>query len=161
PLLDAGGRTVPYMGILWLPLLFGLRTMYIWTHPDVLAGDEALRQKELYLNLPFFLVRAVLYFAIWAAFSIALHRWRTRPSVDPPWGDRRLQGLSAAGLLLYVIPISFATIDWVMSLEPHWFSSIIGLLFVSGQGIASLAFVIAMAALVFDQMPFAKRITPN
>lgn len=160
PLLEAATRTMPLLALLWVPILFGLRPLYLWARPEAVATDAVLQYKHLYLNVPFFLARAVLYFALWSLFAFFLNRWslEQRRADDEP-GARRLRRLSAGGLVVYVLTITFASIDWVMSLEPHWFSSIFGLLFIGGQGIGALAFVIASAVLLFERMPFARSIT--
>jgi hypothetical protein len=118
------------------------------------AHDAALQHKALYLNTPFFLARAVFYFASWVVLAWLLNRW----SLEQDRGDaeratRRMQVLSGAGLALYGLTITFASVDWVMSLNPHWFSTIFGFLFIGGQGLVALAFTIVVAALLSRRAP--------
>ncbi len=156
-LLEAATRTLPAMAVLMLPLLLGIRSLYHWTHPE---GDRLLEHKALYLNIPFFLVRAAIYFSVW----ILLTRRLTRLSLEQdrtaePSIQRRMQVLSGPGLLLYGFTVTFASIDWAMSLEPHWFSTIYGMIFMVGQGLATLAFVIAVLVLLSRHAPLSEALT--
>ena len=109
--------------------------LYEWTHADVVARDEVLQHKQLYLNMPFFLVRAALYFVVWNALSYFLNAWSLEQDrTGDPRLARRMQMLSGGGLLAYGLTITFASFDWLMSLEPHWFSTIYGVLIMGGQG---------------------------
>jgi hypothetical protein len=160
--LEAASRTLPLMLVLFLPVLFGLRHLYIWAQPDVVAKDEILRHKELYLNVPFFLVRTALYFAVWIALTFLLNKWSVERDRSGASGmTLRIRRLSAAGIGLYVLTMTFAAIDWGMSLEPHWFSTIYGLLFVVGQGLATWAFVIVILARLAERPPLAGVVTPG
>ncbi|MCB0104896.1 MAG: hypothetical protein KDE53_03290 [Caldilineaceae bacterium] len=142
-IMETGAMTLPIMALLFLPLLFGLRTLYPWLNSEHVAASDLLQQKAAYLNLPFFLVRAVLYFGVWITLAALLNRW----SVAEDNGGQaqvalRMRRLSAIGMLLYAITATFAAYDWMMSLEPEWFSSIYGLLFIAGQALAALALAI-------------------
>src|SRR5206468_3685242 len=102
--------------------------------------------KQLYLNVPFFLVRAVLYFAVWIGIAFALDRAAAMQDRTPgPAATRRLTIISGLGLAAYALTMTFASIDWAMSLEPHWFSTIYGVLFMSAQVLSGFAFVIVVA----------------
>ncbi len=142
-LLESGAGTLPLMAVLILPLLAGLPRLYVWARPEAVAGDELLRHKAPYLNVPFFLGRLAFYFAVWIMLAHLLNKWseeqdRTLSSQV----KARLQLLSGPGLVLYGLTVTFASVDWVMSLEPHWFSTIYGILFMTGEALATLAFVI-------------------
>lgn len=145
-LLESGTRPLPLMAILFLPLLFGLKDLYIWARPDVVAADEILRHKAAYLNVPFFVVRAVVYFAAWSAIAHLLYRWsREQDQTKDPALLRKFQLFSAPGIVAVVLTVTFASVDWMMSLEPHWFSTIYGLLVLVGWVLAAFAFAIVMA----------------
>ena len=159
-LLESGTRTLPLMAVLFLPLLLGLHDLYHWAHPAEVAGDKILQHKSLYLNIPFFLARAGMYFAVWIAVTYLLNKWSlTQDRTGEAFLTRRLQFLSGPGLVLYVLTVTFASIDWVMSLEPHWFSTIYGIMFVVGQALAALAFVTAVAVLLADREPLSQVIS--
>jgi hypothetical protein len=142
-LMETGAMTLPLMGLLFVPLLFALTTLYPWMSAEHILQSERLQQKELYLNTPFFLARAALYFAVWLGLAYFLNRWSlAQDRTGDPALATRMRRLSAVGLLLYVLTATFAAYDWLMSLEPEWFSSIYGLLFLAGQGLAALALAI-------------------
>lgn len=149
-LLESGMNTLPLLALLFLPLLFGLHHLYEWTHPEAVAKDVLLRHKAAYLNLPFFLIRAALYFALWIAAAALLTRWSLQAREGDMQAAARLRGFSGPGLVVYVLAITFASMDWIMSLEAHWFSTIFGVHFLGGHGLAALAFTILFLAIVGD-----------
>ncbi len=155
-LLEAGARTLPLMVVLFLPVLLGLRELYVWARPQEVAADAVLQHKSLYLNVPAFIMRALIYFAIWIGVVHYLNTWSLEQDRT---GDasltRRLQYLSGPGLVLYGLTATFSSIDWVMSLEPEWHSTIYGMVFMAGQGIQGLAFVIIVAHLLAQRGPLS------
>ena len=161
-LLEAGAMTLPLMAVLFLPVLLGPQYLYTWAQPEVVRADELLQHKQPYLNVPFFVIRAVLYFAIWIGMAYILNRWSHQQdrTADPALA-RRLRLLSAGGLVLYFVTMTFASFDWAMSLDPHWYSTIYGALFVIGQVLTTLAFVITILALLSDREPLSRAVTAN
>jgi len=161
-LLEAGSRTLPAMALLFLPLLFGLQALYPWARPEEVAADEILQHKAAYLNVPFFVVRAVIYFVAWSALAWLLNRWsRRQDETGDPGLEKKFQALSAGGLVLLVLTMTFASTDWLMSLEPHWYSTIYALLLIAGQGVSAFCVVIAAAVLLSRSGPLADAIRPN
>jgi hypothetical protein len=159
--IGAASRVLPVLTVLFLPLAFGMNHLYEWTHADVVAGDEVLQHKQLYLNVPFFLIRAVFYFLVWNALSFFLNAWSLEQDrTGDPAIARRMQLLSAGGLLGYGLTVTFASFDWLMSLEPHWFSTIYGVLIIGGQGLSALAFLIAASAWLSRRPPLQGIIVP-
>jgi hypothetical protein len=154
--LESGTRTLPLMLVLFLPIVLGARKIYEWADPAAVAHDPILRQKSPYLNLPFFTGRALFYFAAWLAFAYFLNRWSLEQDAT---GERpiarRLQLLSSAGLVTYGLTVTFASIDWAMSLEPHWFSTMYGVLFIAGQALTGFAFIVVVLVLLSDAPPLA------
>jgi hypothetical protein len=142
--IGAASRVLPMMTVLFLPILFGMTRLYSWTHPELVAADEALRHKHLYLNIPFFVIRAIAYFLIWNGLSYVLNTWSLRQdrTADPRIA-RKMQLVSGGGLVAYGLTITFASFDWLMSIEPHWFSTIYGVLIMGGQGLMGMSLVIA------------------
>jgi hypothetical protein len=161
--LEAGVRTLPLMALLFLPILLGLKDLYLWARPEAVAAEEILRHKQAYLNASAFFGRAVAYFAAWIGTGTILTMLSDRrdQGTETLPLTRRMLVLSGPGLLLYGVTVSFAAIDWAMSLEPLWFSSIYGVVFIVGQGLAALAFVIVAAVLLSDQEPLRGAITPQ
>ncbi len=160
-LLESGARTLPCMAVLFLPLVPGLHRLYAWTRPDAVRADPLLQEKSAYLNAPFFLSRAVLYFAVWIGLSFFLVRWsREQDARSDPATARKMQGLSGPGLALLVLTVTFASVDWVMSLEPRWSSTIYGALFLAGHALGALSFAIALVALLARREPLRSVVTP-
>jgi hypothetical protein len=155
-ILEAATRTIPLLAILFIPVLVGIHRIYIWSDPAVIQHDEILQHKEPYLNIPFFIIRAVLYFAIWTALTFAFARLsrKQEESADAALVGR-FQKLSGIGLLLYGLTATYASVDWFMSLEPHWFSTIYGLIIITGQVLNSFAFAIVVATLLSQYSPLS------
>lgn len=160
--LEAATRTLPLLAALALPLLLGLGRLFAWTHADLVAADAALRFKRPYLNLPFFLIRNVIYFAVWWALIRRLNRWSDdQDRTGDPRLAARLESLSGPGLVLYGLTVTFFSIDWIMSLEPHWFSTIFGMIFMVLQVLSGLSLTILVAGLLSQREPVANAITPD
>jgi hypothetical protein len=159
--LEAAARTLPLIALLFIPILIGLSALYPWAQAEHLAGDSALQHKASYLNLPFFVARAVFYLGVWAALGFFLNRWSHELDDAPGHADPRLRRLSAAGLLLYFITMTFAAIDWFMSIEPDWYSTIYGVLWIVNQGLTALAFAIIALALSEHRPLLASYLRPN
>lgn len=144
---EASARTVPVMALLFLPIVFGMHTLYEWTHADVVANDAIIAQKTIYLNEAGFLVRAVIYFAIWSFLALVLARMSARQDGEPVHFSR-FENIAGPGLLIYALTLTFASVDWVMSLDAHWFSTLFGLWVMVGQVLTAFAFTIAVAYLL-------------
>jgi hypothetical protein len=162
--LEAGTRTIPYMAALFLPICFGIPSLYVWTqwNAETLAHEPTLAHKMQYLNIEWFLIRAVLYFAIWSIFAMALVRWsQVQQHGGNPRITRRLAKLSGAGLLFGGLAVSFASFDWVMSLEPHWYSTIYGLLYVTSEFLTGMALAIVVTEFLARYEPLGGVVRPN
>jgi hypothetical protein len=156
---EAASRNLPYVALLFVPLLFGLPRLYSWARPEAVSADHILQIKSLYLNVPFFIVRAVLYFVIWIGCSWLLNKWSAAQDRGElgvrPEDTGRFRAVSAPGLILYVVLMTFASTDWVMSLDAHWFSTIFGFILVAGQGLAGFALVIVVLSMLTTTEPVA------
>ncbi len=160
-LLEAGTRTLPLMFLLSLPILFfGLHDLYEWTHQNVVQKDSILQQKAPFLNEPFFIVRTVLYFAIWGLFAFLLNRWslqQDRTTATHP--THRMQILSGPGIVVFFLTATLASVDWLMSLEPHWFSTIFGIIYIIGMGLMAWGFAFLVAVPLSRRQPLQGVIT--
>ncbi len=160
--LEAGSRTLPFMALLFLPLLLGIHSLYAWAQPAALAADAVLRAKQPYLNAGFFVLRAAVYFTLWIACAHYLVKWSLeRDRTGDASMLRRLKVISGPGLVLYGLTVTFAAIDWVMSLEPHWYSTIYGMMYMVGFAITGLAGMIVAAYLLARRGPMSDVLTPN
>ena len=160
--LESAAQSFPLMAVLFVPILFGIQTLYPWARPEAVTADPVLQEKAGYLNIPFFIGRAVVYFAIWAGVSQLLSRWSLEQDRS---GDTslvaRLQRLSGPGLVLYGLTVTFSAIDWLMSLEPHWYSTIYGMLYMVSYGLAGLAAVIVALYLLENEKPLVQVLAPE
>ncbi len=160
--LESATRTLPLVALFFVPLLFGLKSLYEWARPEEVLKDPALQHKSAYLNVPFFLGRGVLYLAAWFLLAYFLNRWSFLQDRSPsPALNRRLQLLSSGGLVAYGLTITFWSIDWILSLEPHWYSTMYGVLLIAGQGLSGLAFVTVVAVLLSRYEPLASFFSPE
>ena len=161
-LFGAATRVLPILTVLFLPIAFGLHYLYEWSHPEVVAADKILQAKQLYLNPTFFFVRAALYFLVWNALVYFLNKWSLEQDrTNDPRIAARMQRLSGGGLLAYVLTVTFASFDWLMSLDPHWFSTIYGILIIGGQGLTALAFLVTVFIWLSRRTPFDVILVPQ
>ncbi len=160
--MEAGTRTLKALPLLFLPVVFGLHQLFVWTHAETVAADPMLRHKATYLNTPFFLVRAAFYFLTWALLAHFLNKGSLALDAGPNLKtERRLRGIAGGGLVLMGLTITFASVDWAMSLDPHWFSTIYGVMFMIGQALSALTFAILLMAALRREKPFAGVVEPS
>jgi hypothetical protein len=159
--LEAATRTLPVLAVLFVPLAFGLSHIYEWAdEPEKKAVLNLGPKGEYYLRPDLFLLRVPVYFAIWIGLAYLLNRWsREQSASGSAQEDRRFRLLSAPGIGLYGLAITFAAIDWVMSLEPHWYSTIYGPMFAIGQVDAGFSFALLAALALRDEPPLAATLT--
>ena len=162
-IFEAATRTVPLMVLLFVPVIAGMHYLYTWMRPDDIARDKHLQDiTRTYLTHGGFIGRAVIYFAIWLILAACLSRWSAEQD-SPPEKDRssRFRVLSAPGLVLYGFTLAFAAIDWIMSLNPHWISTIYGLIFLAGQCLSSICFVVVISAILYPYKPVSVYLKPG
>lgn len=160
--LEAATRTLPLMVLFFLPLFFGARYLYVWARVDALTASRILQHKAPFLNMRFFLIRAVFYFVVWYVVARFLNQSSHDQDQSPdPRLVRRLEAISGPGLILYGLTATFASIDWVMSLEPEWFSTIFGILFMGGQALSAISFAIGAAVLLARREPMSAVVLPD
>ena len=140
--------TIPVMAALFIPVLLGLHDLYEWSHHDAVEHDAMLRWKAPFLNVPFFLTRAGLYFLVWSFIAVMYYRGsRSQDVSGDPAVSARLRRLAGPSLIVLAVTTTFASIDWIMSLTPHWYSTIFGVYFFAGSfvGFIALLSVVAVA----------------
>ena len=153
-ILEAAARTLPWMALFFVPLLLGVKKLYPWADPALVARDALLRHQSSYLNVPFFAVRALLYFAIWSTLALVLDRLsRRQDATGDPGLSRRMRLVSAVGLGLFCLCGTFASIDWLMSLDPHWSSTIYGFYVVGGHVVSAFAFIVLIGLFLARRRP--------
>lgn len=157
--LEAATRTLPLIVVLFLPLAASLvfSHLYIWTDEALVSQDHHLQAKTKYLNLPFFYARAVMYFLVWFGLGYLLNKWSRQQdeASDPRAFKRKMQDLSGPGLVFLGGAVTFASVDWLMSLDPKWMSTIFGILFMGGMTLTALAFIITMMVTMAKYEPMS------
>jgi hypothetical protein len=159
--LEAATRLLPIMAVLFIPVIIGAHSIYEWTHQDVLEAHPVVKFKTPYLNVTFFIIRAVVYFAVWIALAYFLNRWSLAQdrTADNRY-TKNMRVLSGPGMVALIFTVTFASVDWYMSLEPEWFSTIYGFIFVAAWALSALAFVIAVMASLTSQDPMKRVVAP-
>ncbi|MFN2454987.1 MAG: hypothetical protein ABR577_12270 [Pyrinomonadaceae bacterium] len=178
-MLESAAATVPLLAVLFIPIALSFFTehhLYEWAAHDAPAGGvgsgevgglsggghDAIRHKLGYLNSTFFIIRALIYFVIWSAMALLLNKWSTEQDrTGDPSLPTRMRNLSGPGIVVYALTITFASVDWIMSLAPEWTSTIFGILTMGGQGLSAMAFMIVMAAWLIKREPFASVYKPR
>jgi hypothetical protein len=161
-LLEAGTKTIALVAVMVVPILLGVTYLYLWTDPQAVAKSEALLHKRIYLNSAAFVLRTIFYFLVWFLMAHYLNKWSAEQDESADLSViRRLQTLSGPGLILYGFTVTFASVDWIMSLEPEFFSTIYSAMFMMGQVLSCLALVIALAALLASRPQFSSLMAPK
>jgi hypothetical protein len=158
--VEAGYQTLPLLALLFAPLWLNVDRIYEWADPEIMQRNERLARKSAYLNVDGFQTRAIVYFAVWIAITWLLNS--SSPNDEPP-GDtpraRRLQGISAMGFIAYGLTITLAAVDWVMSLEPEWYSSMYGVLYMGSQAISGMSFALVAVVVLGRFEPWSQTVT--
>jgi hypothetical protein len=156
--LEAATRVLPLMAILFVPIILGAHSIYHhWTNPT----EDVVKFKTPYLNLKFFTIRAVVYFAIWGTLAFLLNKWSLEQdrTADNRY-TKNMRVLAGPGMVALIFSVTFASIDWYMSLEPEWFSTIYGFIYVAAWSLSALAFVIAVMAALSREEPMKRIVAP-
>jgi hypothetical protein len=139
--------TLPVMAALFVPLVLGLHDLYEWSHADAAEHDALLHWKSPYLNVPFFLIRAVLFFGIWSFMALMYYRGsRGQDATGDPQVSARLRRFAGPAIMVLAVTQTFASIDWIMSLTPHWYSTMFGVYFFAGSFVGFIALLSVVAA---------------
>jgi hypothetical protein len=160
-IVEAASRTLPLMAVLFIPLAVSAGWLYDWADPSKVAHSRDLSHARLvYLNLHGYWLRAIIYFVIWLGLAYLLSQWSAEQD-HPPLRDlgRRYSQLSSAGLILYAFTITFAVIDWVMSLDASWISTVYGLIFIAGQVLLAICFLVVIETLLRNYRPISDVLT--
>jgi len=166
-IMGAAMRCIPLMTLLFIPLFFALPRLYIWARPLNTIADKPLREHlqqitQSYLSVHGFILRAILYFAIWNILSFLLTKWsRDQNQPNAPDNSKRFKAVSGPGLILYAFTISFAAIDWVMSIDPSWISTIYGLIVLIGEVLSGMCFAVVVERILVNYKPMSDWLKPD
>jgi hypothetical protein len=142
---ESASQTIPVWLVLFVPLIFGISSLYgnSWANPNVVAHDKVLQHKAAYLNATFWIIRGFVYLGGWTLLSFLLNKWSNIEDREGGVRPReRMAFISAPGLIFWVFSVTFMSTDWVMSVNPHWYSTMFGLIFVAGEALAAMSFMI-------------------
>ncbi len=154
--LESAVRILPLLAVMFVPLIFGMRSLYLWAHRDLVLHDARLQHQAQYLAAPWFIVRGAIYFLAWIFMAYFLNRWSAAQDASgDPRLRRRMQNFSGPGLVIYGLTVTFASFDWLMSLDPHWGSTVYPLILISGQMLAALSFSAAILFLLAQHKPMS------
>ena len=166
-ILGAAMRTAPLLAALFIPVILGIHKLYIWAQPLDQIADKHLREHleditKTYLTTNGFIGRAIFYFAIWNLLSFLLTKWsKETDHPGSPDHTSRFKAIAGPGLILYGFTISFAAIDWVMSLDPSWISTIFGLVVLIGQVLSAMCFAVVVERILFNYKPMSEMLKPD
>jgi hypothetical protein len=159
---EHAANVLPLMMLLFIPLLFGLKYLYPWADPAHLKTDPVLQLRHAYLNGPWFAGRTYFYLAVFWLMAFLLRKWSLASDHDNSVDFAGRQSrLSAGGLVAYFILMTLASIDWIMSREAHWYSSVYGFITVVGQALSGMCFLLIMLWAMRDKKPFDEAIEPK
>jgi len=170
--LEAAMKTLPLMAVLFIPIILGMHHLYVWTRPEVVAKEPHLQDITSsylkiagtpgFLFLDGYIARAVIYFAIWLGIAFLLNRWSVEQDSPPVENlSPRFRTIAGPGIILYAFTISFAVIDWVMSLDPYWISTIYGFIFIAGECLSALCFMVIVERILVRYQPMASLLKPK
>ncbi|HUB77442.1 MAG TPA: hypothetical protein VMB03_01530 [Bryobacteraceae bacterium] len=158
---EAALRTMPLVALLFLPIVAGIPNLYAWSHQANVDASAVLQHKHAYLNVPFFLARAAFYFAGWLFLCWYYNRVSYREDTE---GHDAVHGsmstLAGPGIIFWAFTTTFMSIDWILSVHPEFFSTMFGLLFIAGQGLTGMAFLITVMVLLSRRRPMSDVLTP-
>ncbi|MBD3224781.1 MAG: hypothetical protein GF313_08635 [Caldithrix sp.] len=138
---------LPVMAIFFIPLIFGFHDLYHWSHAEAVAEDPLLQSKAPYLNVPFFIIRTGIYFGIWYLLARKLYALSLQQD-EQPTNEQivKMRRVSGPGMVLFAVTTAFASFDWIMSLDAHWYSTIFGVYFFAGSFLGALSFLVIVSA---------------
>jgi hypothetical protein len=162
-LLESGARTFPVLLVLGIPFLIGVSPSHAWVRVEAFNPATLSEFKRVYMGSTFFYARTAIYFGAWLLLGYLLNKWSFEQDVthEPGRVGIRLQALSGPGLIIYGMTITYASIDWVMSLEPGWSSTIFGMMFMVAQALSAMAFVIIVLMRLTDSKPLSEVVRPS
>jgi hypothetical protein len=171
-ILGAAMRTLPLLAILFIPIIIAVvqHRIYPWAMPTESVQDPYIREhlekhsfiKNAYLNQTGFIIRGIIYFVIWNVLSFLLSMWsRQTDRPGAPDNTQKFKAVAGPGLILYAFTISFAAIDWVMSLDPSWISTIFGLIILIGEMLSAMCFAVVVERILVNYKPMSEMLKPD
>ena len=159
--LEAGFLSLPLMLILFIPVCFGLHHLFPWARAVEVTAEPVLQQRHAYDNAWAYVARQFFFIAVFIGLAWRLRQWSLGQDLTTDAAPtRKARALSGPGLVVYSLLGTFASIDWIMSLEKHWYSTMFGVIVLAGQVLSAYAFAIVMLALFRREDPIAGVVNP-
>jgi len=159
-IFEAGFMTLPFMAVFFVPIFFGLSYLYPWALPPSVTTEKLWRQKIEYENFTAFLIRAILFFAVWIFIATRLRKWSLQSDhAGDVTAEIKLRTLSGPAIVIVPLTVTFALVDWIMSTELAWFSTIFPLIVLAGQILIAFAFAILWLVWLQPHPPFCAELT--
>ena len=159
-LFEAAIMTLPVLALLFVPLCFGLHSLYEWMDPHAVSANPILQHRRSYMNAPGFMIRAAIFFVLWIFVARLLSRWSIlQDGTTAVESTQKMRTLSGPGLVIYPITATFVLTDWVLSLETDWYSTMFLVLIVIGQMLTGLVFVICLLAALHRERTYTGVVT--
>jgi hypothetical protein len=161
-IFESAAQAMPMWLVLFVPLILGIHSLYgtSWANDEIVKHDPVLLHKHAYLNAPFWIVRGFIYLAGWSLLSMLLNKWSVREDREGGVKPRQtMAAISAPGLIFSAFAVTFMSTDWIMSVNADWFSTMFGLLFIAGEALSSMSFVVAVLVLLSNYRPMSEYLT--
>jgi hypothetical protein len=160
--LEAGFSVLPLMLVLFIPILFGLRDLYPWARPDEVGAEKALQERHVYLNTWAYIARVIFFLGVWIWITHLLRKWSLQQDTTTDAAPtRKARTLSGPGIVIYGLLGTFAYVDWIMSLEKHWYSTMFAVIVIIGQVLVAYSFAVVWLTLLGKQQPLVQVVDKN
>jgi hypothetical protein len=158
--LEAGFMALPLLLVLFIPVFLGLQHLYPWARPEDVLTEKTFSHRHVYQTSWAYIARQIFFLVVWIFLAARLRKWSLQQdSTDDATPTRKARTLSGPGIVVYGLLGTFAVVDWIMSLEPHWYSSIFGVIVLIGQILSAYAFCVVVLTLFRNEAPFAATVT--
>lgn len=153
PLFETGARSILMMVVLFIPIALGIKYIYPWADEQMVAASHVLHNQHKWVNTPYFLIRAAIYFVVWGGMALLLNGWAKKHGDELLKGGhpRRIGGFAGFLIVIFVVTVTLAAVDWAMSVQPGWFSTVYALSFVAAQGLSCISFATLVLVLVITR----------
>ena len=159
-MVESGTRNLALMGLLFVPIVLGMSKLYPWTDPAIVASNHVVAHKTGYLNETFWIVRAAAFFLFWGGVAMFLRKQSAKQDAKAEPGlTRKMKIVSGPAMVFFVLTATLASVDWMMSIEPEWYSTIYGMSFIVGAVLTALSFCILVLSRVAGEKPYQGLLT--
>jgi hypothetical protein len=158
---EAASRTIWLTILLFIPILVGANNLYPWTHTDYVNAHETVKHKLAYLNVGFWAIRAFVYLIGWAMLTLHFNKWSAREDAGDVRAHGKMTFVAGPAMVFHALAVTFMALDWIMSIDPTWYSTMWGLLFIVSQALTGMAFLITILVVLSKYRPMSEVLTPR